>query len=748
MRKVFLLVGCAIAVYLAFTAFSVHMAAHERNQLAAIRDVYFPVLQHADADLIRIDKMEGQYLQAVELGEPESVDKARVIGAEAQADLAEIGRIYRERAPDIMALRRQLDRYQELAERNAAAMLAHSALDERSVLYMNRSLTQLRSNLRAFRESSFRSFTDTLAETQGEAESGSVMGLALGAMNLCFMGVLVYFIRNNMRMMTVIAEQNSTLELRVAERTAELSRKNADINAMLQNMKLGVATVVPGNRIHPEYSAYLRTIVDEADLAGRGVLEAVFGHSDLGIDSKDQLSAALAAILGEDAMMFEFNGHLLPRETLIGTPSGGERIVQLEWNPIINESGIVEKMLLIAQDVTHLRDLESRTAKQKQELDIISKILKVSAGKFNEFTAAARRFTEENRRLIADTTKPDAETVAALFRNMHTVKGSARSFDFTQITDAAHIAEQAYDRLRSGGTAGWQPLTLLGDLAAVEDAVARYVAVNEDTLGRNGRAADMLTDRGAFVDNQALSSLKAIAAALPAAERSENVRRLQQAIDGLGFIAMSRLLSGAADTLASLAKGLGKPPPVVRIQGPDLALTTKFAEILKICAMHVFSNAMDHGIETPEERAAASKPAQGTLLIETVRHAEAAEIRFCDDGRGLALHAILAKAVAEGLLAPGGHHLPEAVADLIFRPGMTTAPRLTELSGRGVGLDVVRTFLREQGATIRVELHPDPAAVGPGAAVSVAGRFFMPFSFVVGVPRDCFHSIESQPSRA
>ncbi len=480
MRKVFLLVGCAIAVYLAFTAFSVHMAAHERNQLAAIRDVYFPVLQHADADLIRIDKMEGQYLQAVELGEPESVDKARVIGTEAQTDLAEIGRIYRERAPDIMALRRQLDRYQELAERNVAAMLAHTALDERSVLYMNRSLTQLRSNLRAFRESSFRSFTDTLAETQGEAESGSVMGLALGAMNLCFMGVLVYFIRNNMRMMTVIAEQNSTLELRVAERTAELSRKNADINAMLQNMKLGVATVVPGNRIHPEYSAYLRTIVDEADLAGRGVLEAVFGHSDLGIDSKDQLSAALAAILGEDAMMFEFNGHLLPRETLIGTPSGGERIVQLEWNPIVNESGIVEKMLLIAQDVTHLRDLESRTAKQKQELDIISKILKVSAGKFNEFTAAARRFTEENRRLIADTTKPDAETVAALFRNMHTVKGSARSFDFTQITDAAHIVASSVRsspcrrHLRHCSLKRWPPMPLLSSVHGTDHRRRRH----------------------------------------------------------------------------------------------------------------------------------------------------------------------------------------------------------------------------------------------------------------------------------
>src|SRR5438874_9156255 len=102
---------------------------------------------------------------------------------------------------------------------------------------------------------------------------------------------------------------------------------------MLQNMKLGVSTVVPGNRIHPEYSNYLRTIFGAEDLAGKDLLASLFSSSTLGVDTKDQIAVALGSILGEDAMMFDMNGHLLAREmTLTGT--GTPKIVQMEWSPI------------------------------------------------------------------------------------------------------------------------------------------------------------------------------------------------------------------------------------------------------------------------------------------------------------------------------------------------------------------------------------------------------------------------------
>ena len=107
------------------------------------------------------------------------------------------------------------------------------------------------------------------------------------------MGVLVYFIRNNMKMMSVIAEQNATLEQRVAERTAQLSQKTNDINAMLQNMSLGVCTVMPGNELHPEYSNHLRKIFDVNDVAGRNLVDCLFDRHGRGHQGSDHGGAGL-----------------------------------------------------------------------------------------------------------------------------------------------------------------------------------------------------------------------------------------------------------------------------------------------------------------------------------------------------------------------------------------------------------------------------------------------------------------------
>src|SRR5262249_55455577 len=155
------------------------------------------------------------------------------------------------------------------------------------------------------------------------------------------------------------------------------------------------------------------------DLADKDLMESLFGKSSLGVDAKEQVTAALAAILGEDGMMFDFNGHLLAREMRLQVDNGAHKIVQLDWSPILNEEGSVDKVLLITQDVTHLRELELASAKQKEELDIIAKIIRISVGKFNDFVESATGFIAANRRLLETHTTRDTEAISALFRNMH-----------------------------------------------------------------------------------------------------------------------------------------------------------------------------------------------------------------------------------------------------------------------------------------------------------------------------------------
>ncbi len=724
MAKIFLIVGIAIVVFMAFTAYSVHKAVEGSAQLAAIKDLHVPILQHLDANIVRIDKMEEDYIQGVEIGDREMIEKASELGTQADRAFAEVVALDPARGAIVARLRSNLKDYGHLATQVSVAFLDHSSVDMAPLTaQMNQSLTALRKELTEFRQSSYDGFVQTLVGSQHDSQVRLTMGLAMGVMNLAFMAVLVFFIRNNIKMMSIIAVQNATLEERVAERTAQLSQKTHDINAMLHNMKLGVSTVIPGNRIHPEYSNYLRTIFSIDDLAGKDLIASLFAKSSLGVDAKDQVAVALGAILGEDAMMFDFNAHLLVSEMQL-SGSGKHKIVQMDWSPIVNDAGTVDKVLLITQDVTHLRELEESSAHQKEELEIISKIIRVPVGKFNEFIESTRTYLADNQRLLTETKPGDPETVAALFRNMHTIKGNARTFEFTHITNAAHQAEHTYDRLRKDEKPEWNGEVLVAELDAVQAAVAHYVKVNEETLGRKGRTSDLLTARGAFIGNDQLAELRSMIAKLAAAHPAADVLQLHETIDRLGLVTLDRIVSGSVDSLSSLASDLKKPTPAVAIVGGDIGFHSAFAETLKSCCMHILRNSLDHGIEAPEDRRRANKKEQGQLRFTCTRHPDHVELHIGDDGRGLALHKLLEKGTAAGLFGGDARPSREAVADIIFRSGLSTSAEVTDVSGRGVGMDAVRTFLKERGASIRVALS-DPT----GTALD-----FAPFEFVIHVP--------------
>jgi HPt (histidine-containing phosphotransfer) domain-containing protein len=724
MKIVFLLVGIAIVVFMAFTASGIFKEIEGRAQLAAIKDVHFPVLQRLDANTVRIDKIEALFIEVAVTGDSELIERATAIGTEADQAYREIGKLNPRRDQQVAQLRDDLKKYQELATEASLAFINTEGADTASMDAMNAALESARRNLAGFRASSYAGFVDTLSSTQNNARTRLMMGLALGVMNLGFMAVLVYFIRNNIRMMAVIAEQNRTLEQRVTERTAQLSQKTSDINAMLQNMQLGVCTVVTGNRIHPEYSRHLETIFGAGGLGGKDVSESLFRQSTLGVDAKDQMAVALGSIVGEDAMMFDLNGHLLPREMQIALDDGARKTLQLEWSPIVNpETNLIDKVLLIAQDVTHLRELERSSAHQKEELEIVSRIIRVPVGKFNEVMQSAQRYLAENRRVLMQATDRDQCDVSALFRNMHTVKGNARTYEFTHITNAAHQAEQSYDRLRKDQQAEWRPDQLLAELATVEAAISLYNRVNEETLGRNGRASDLFTDRGMFVSHEQITSVRSICDSLSARYTDPQMTDLRNAVDKLGMVTLTRLVSSSLDAMSSLANELKKPMPAVDISNGEVAFNVRFSEALKSSLMHIIRNCLDHGIESPEERARASKPKQGTLRFACERKNSSIELRISDDGRGLALHKLHEKAAAAGLFDKERTPTPQELAEVVFRSGLTTAEQVTQVSGRGVGMEAVRTFLKEQNATIAIALKD--AGDKPG---------YTPFEFVISVP--------------
>lgn len=142
----------------------------------------------------------------------------------------------------------------------------------------------------------------------------------------------------------------------------------------------------------------------------------------------------------------------------------------------------------------------------------------------------------------------------------------------------------------------------------------------------------------------------------------------------------------------------------VELRGAELELDRSILDRLYDPLVHVVRNAVDHGLEGPEARRALGKPETGRLRIEATREKDAICISVCDDGRGVDVEAVRARAVALGTLHPDlADDLPEdELIQLVFRPGLSTAAAVSDISGRGVGMDAVRATLESLGGEVRL----------------------------------------------
>ncbi|MBS0333310.1 MAG: chemotaxis protein CheW [Proteobacteria bacterium] len=187
------------------------------------------------------------------------------------------------------------------------------------------------------------------------------------------------------------------------------------------------------------------------------------------------------------------------------------------------------------------------------------------------------------------------------------------------------------------------------------------------------------------------------------------VADLHGAVTRLRLAPLGHLFSRFPRQVREIADGLGKPVDF-QVSGEDVALDKEVLEGLFEPILHLVRNAVDHGLEDPEGRRAARKPQRGSLAIAARSAGATVTIDVADDGRGLDIEAIRAKAVARGVLGPDAAKGQSdiAVADLVFAPGFSTAERVSELSGRGVGMDAVRAAVGRLGGT--VSLHNRPGA--------------------------------------
>ncbi len=368
-----------------------------------------------------------------------------------------------------------------------------------------------------------------------------------------------------------------------------------------------------------------------------------------------------------------------------------------------------------------------------------------------EFIAETRETLEAiSGEIVAWEAAPaDSARLDAIFRFVHTVKGSCGFLDLPRLARLSHAAEDVLAAVRDGKRT---PDTALVDavlgivdrISAIVEAIdagfalddsgedeliaalapdaqpkapvaassasrsaSRSVRLNVDlldhmmsgmsemVLARNELARQL---RDSVVDPKVEAALERLS--LTVADMRDTVTRTRmQKVDAL-FSALPRMVR---DTSAELCKAVN-----LVIEGADVELDREMIEMMRDPLVHIIRNAIDHGIETPMERRLAGKPETGRLVVSARQSGNQILIEIADDGKGIDVARVVAKAAEMKL-----HSQSELAAmseaarlDLIFAPGLSSRDTVTATSGRGVGMDVVRANIEQIGG--RIVLTNDP----------------------------------------
>lgn len=454
------------------------------------------------------------------------------------------------------------------------------------------------------------------------------------------------------------AAHASELEATVTARTAELAQRNRGMRLVLDNVAQGFVTIDLDGVLSPERSA---------------IIERWFGAPAQG--------ATLQAYLEPRAPEFaqwlalglgELREGALPTELLIAQLprrfADGERTFEVSYSAI-GAGDRVDSFLAIISDVTaHL----ARERAEREQQDLLSLFQRISIDR-----PGVEEFLTEAAGLVA-ALRTESDPVVQK-RLVHTLKGNCAIYGLQSYAELAHRVE-----------------TELGDGAAAMTDEQRdaLVAMWKDAMARVTPLLGAARRAAVEIDRSELEL--AISRATTAS------RELRDLLASWTREPMGRRFERLARQITSLSRRLGRPEPEVRTSGDELRLEPGGWQPFWAAMVHAVRNAVDHGLETAEERRLAGKRETGVIELGAARRDGHVVFTIRDDGRGIAWDLVRARAAARGLPCESHADLVQA----LFADGLTTRDAVGELSGRGVGLSALREVVDAMGGSIEVESTP------------------------------------------
>jgi two-component system chemotaxis sensor kinase CheA len=449
--------------------------------------------------------------------------------------------------------------------------------------------------------------------------------------------------------------EEARLEGLVAARTAELAHRNAAIRLLLDNTDQGfLALDLTGCLVGERSRA-----VD--DYFGRMPEGASFAAciGALVPDFRDRFEPAWSQVV-EDVLPLELTLEQLPRNVALD-----ERHFDLGYRPLFDDQNRLHRVLVIVSDVT--AEVQRKRAEQ-DELEVTRLYAKAL-----EDRAGVAAFMQETQRLVGVIGRERELTRTQFKQAVHTLKGNAGSYGVGSLARDCHEIERAAAERRDTSP---HVLSLRARWQQISKKLAPLAAEREDLR----------------VDLEAHANL--VQAIRDGAPRGDLLRMLEDWKVPSLDVQLGRL----ADQARSLAERLGKSPVAVSVEAGGLRLDPERFPGFWPAFTHAVRNAVDHGLEAPEERELLGKPATNRIWLRAFSRPGEICIEIEDSGRGIDWTRVRERARVHGLPSRTQSDLVEA----LFQDGLTTRDDVSEVSGRGVGLGALRETCIRFGGNVEL----------------------------------------------
>ncbi|NRA67673.1 MAG: Hpt domain-containing protein [Pseudobacteriovorax sp.] len=467
-----------------------------------------------------------------------------------------------------------------------------------------------------------------------------------------------------------LKDLNEKLEEKVVERTR-------DIQSIMTHVPIGIVIIGSNNAIlERACSAEAIKIFKKEEVEEISFIEII--HRNFKLDSQElsRIATVVGHSIGGDSINFEANRYHLPLEL----ESVDSRYFKITWSAVEDDDFTVKKIIVTIDDTTELKHHQQLAIEMSEEMVLVNELLSSDQMGAVSFLNSTMEFIEQNEEVI-DSRK--SENLKTIFHNLHTAKGSASGLGLERLSKTIHEVEDYLNHFNKNGQVDFTKLRT--EHSRFKNLLQEYISLYKNKIGKSlvpeVRVSTILADRIHC-----------------AVKKSKNYRDL---IFEVLAVSMTKFGESLLSDRHRIAGALGKPTPDIKIDASGY-ISHEMASFISGIFAHLLRNAIDHGIEKAEERIQKGKPQIANLTLKLSENNGNVDIYFSDDGRGLNLALLKEIGTSKNLISDDEDR--SEIANLIFHEGFSTANRVTDISGRGVGMGAVKSFVETRGGSLNLIL--------------------------------------------